>query len=114
MLATAALLGSSPSFGHVGDVSGLWRGDEGTLVRLRRCGGGLCGDIVRPPRDGSELQLVSGFRQVSATRWDGGRVYDAGDGATYNVELEVLDPTSIRVRACWVVFCDTLFWRKVD
>jgi uncharacterized protein (DUF2147 family) len=111
-LAAGLLLQAAPSLG--GEVAGLWRGEEGTLVRLLPCDGGLCGEIVRPPSDGSELRLVEGFRRVSATRWDGGRVYDADDGATYTVELEMLDPANIRVRACWLVFCDTLLWRKVE
>jgi uncharacterized protein (DUF2147 family) len=104
-LAAALILQAAPGLGA--EVAGLWRGEEGTLVRL-------CGEIVRPPRGGSELRLVEGFRRVSATRWDGGRIYDADDGATYTVELEMLDAANIKVRACWVVFCDTLFWRKVE
>jgi uncharacterized protein (DUF2147 family) len=111
----AAFCAPLPSFGYgVDDVSGLWSGDEGTLIRLRPCGGALCGDIVRPPQDGSELQLVAGFRRISANRWNGGRVYDAGDGATYDVELEMLDAANIKVRACWLAFCDTLLWRRVE
>lgn len=112
----AAALGfSAPSASAaIGEVAGLWSGDEGALVRLRSCGAALCGDIVRSPQDGSDLQLVAGFRRISATRWDGGRVYDAGDGATYTVDLEMLDAANLKVRACWLAFCDTLFWRKVE
>jgi len=112
----AALVGATPSssFGYSGDVSGLWSGDSGTLVRLRACGLRLCGDVVRTPDDGSELQLVASFQRISPTRWNGGRVYDAGDGATYDVELEMLDAANIKVRACWLAFCDTLLWRRVE
>ena len=96
-------------------LAGVWRDDEdAAAVRLEPCpDGSLCGEFIRQP-PGADLEVVAGLRQRSATRWAGGRVYNLNDGATYLVEVEVLSPQSLQVRACWLSFCETRLWRRVE
>lgn len=116
-VAAALLLGVSGDAGarSVAEISGKWESADADDARiaLRTCPGGLCGQVLRQPTSGAELALVGNFTQVSPTRWEDGRIYNRNDGATYVVDIELLDPANLRVRACWLGFCEVQRWRRV-
>ena len=98
------------------DISGSWSSADAdhAVIALHLCPEGLCGDIVRQPHSGAEFQVVGGFSRVSRTHWTGGRIYNLNDGATYVVDVELLDAARLKVRACWLGFCERQLWRRVD
>jgi uncharacterized protein (DUF2147 family) len=113
---TAAMLflGGSAS-ARSNEVAGMWSSADAddAVIALRLCPEGLCGQVMRQPSSGAELELVSNFSRLSDTRWTGGRVYNLNDGATYAVDIEVLDPARLKVRACWLGFCEIQLWRRL-
>lgn len=115
VLLTALIPWGGSAIARSNDVSGMWSSADAddAVITLRVCPEGLCGQVVRQPRSGAKLQLVSSFSRLSDTRWTGGRVYNMNDGATYVVDLELLDPVRLKVRGCWLGFCEIQFWRKV-
>lgn len=115
VLLTLVLAAAGRPIGASSDaVAGLWRdAEDSATVNLVLCADGLCGDFVRQP-GGFDLEVVGGFRRASATRWEGGRIYNLNDGATYIVDVELLDPESLKVRACWLAFCETRPWRRLE
>lgn len=95
-------------------VAGLWRNaKDAATIELKPCADGLRGDFRRQP-PGYDLRMVEGFRRTAETRWEGGRFYDQNDGAVYVVELELLDRRTLKVRGCWLSFCDTGIWSRVE
>jgi uncharacterized protein (DUF2147 family) len=97
-----------------GDITGVWSSTDAdeAMINLRLCPEGLCGHVVRQPSGGAELELVGGFKRLSDTRWTGGRIYNMSDGATYVVDLELIDPARLKVRGCWLGLCEVQLWRR--
>ena len=114
-LAAALVALGRPVAAEVGDVSGTWWSADAddAVIALSHCAEGLCGHVLKQPSSGAELTLVSGFSRLSDTRWTGGRIYNLNDGATYLVDLELLDGARMKVRGCWLGFCETQLWRRV-
>ena len=116
-LATAFLLGASGAVGarSIAEISGTWESADadGAVIALQTCPEGLCGQVLRQPASGAELAVIGNFTEVSPTQWEGGRIYNMNDGATYVVDLELLDPANLRVRACWLAFCEVQRWQRV-
>ena len=114
-LALALMVIGGSALARQRDVAGVWSSADAddAMITLRLCSEGLCGEVVRQPRTGGELELVGGFRRLSDTHWTGGRVYNLNDGATYVVDLELLDPARLRVRGCWLGLCEVQLWRRV-
>ena len=44
------------------------------------------------------LVFMSGFAKKSATRWEGGTIYDPKSGNTYSCSMELESPNQIKVR----------------
>ena len=115
VLALAIMAYGGGTLARQGDVAGVWSSADAddAMITLRVCSEGLCGEVVRQPRTGGELELVGGFQRLSDTRWAGGRVYNLNDGATYVVDIELIDPARLRVRGCWLGLCEIQLWRRV-
>ena len=103
------------------------------IVEITRCGASLCGKIVTS--DGIDanpamkdvknkdeqlrgrtlkgLQILGGFSFRSGI-WDGGTVYNAEDGKTYDARITVVDPNRLKLRGCiFVPLCKTQTWTRV-
>lgn len=114
--ALAGLLAVTASAGAAAEerIAGVWRNaKDAATVKLSACSDRLCGDFTRQP-PGYDLRMVDGFRRTAETRWEGGRFKNLNDGAVYVVELELLDPRTMKVRGCWLSFCDTGIWSRVE
>ena len=112
-LAGALVLGAAADV--VAEISGTWVSEDAddAVIALSLCTDGLCGEILRQPSSGAELTLLRNFSRISPTQWGDGRIYNMNDGATYVVDIELLDPANLRVRACWLGFCELQRWRRV-
>ena len=123
LLAAGLLILSSASV-PAAPVTGYWFTHKAkSMVRITRCGAGLCGRIVwlrkalnsrgRPVRDARNRdkryrgRRVLGLRTFSRLapsgpgRWSG-LMYNPDDGHTYKASLTLLSAGSIRVEGCRV------------
>src|SRR6056297_1886870 len=102
------------------DVTGIWYDSTGKgAVELSRCGRSICGQIVwlrQPVNDAGVpltdannpraalrerpicgLSIVSGLRAQPDGTWDGGRIYDPKVGKSYNVAIEKVGRSQLRI-----------------
>jgi uncharacterized protein (DUF2147 family) len=109
-----------------GDAVGIWRMENGKVtVRVRDCGGKLCGSIValkkpldkhgRPKTDKDNpnpalrnrpligLALLSGMQPAGEDRW-AGYIYNPDDGRTYTAKMK-LNGGTMQIKGCVLVFC---------
>ena len=120
----AVALAAAPAPG----LAGLWvTADGSAVVRVGRCGAGLCGRIVRvlaagaPGRDvnnpDSSLRArpLVGVDVLSGFGLDGGgegRAYDPRSGRTYRARIR-LDPRgTLRVTGCVMMICRSQHWSR--
>ena len=115
--------------------SGTWLTEKGDAkVRVSRCGPGVCGIIVwlRDPIDSATgkpqiddknenarlakrpvigISLFSGMKPSGANRWSG-RIYNADDGKSYDSNVSVAGPDSLKVEGCLGGFCGSETWTR--
>jgi len=133
----AAVLGAPAAKAQTGTkATGIWLTQAGDArVRVRKCGGGLCGVIVglREPIDPATgktqvddknpnpalrkrpmigLPLFRGLRPSGPNRWSG-HIYNADDGSTYVSHVSVLSPTRLKVEGCVGPLCGGETWTRV-
>jgi uncharacterized protein (DUF2147 family) len=95
---------------------GLWLTEnERSVIQLTPCGDELCGHIAWIIEGGMQvdsknpdeskrqtpmcgLQIVSGLKKKSDTKWEGGKIYKADDGDTYNASLTMMEDDKLKVR----------------
>jgi uncharacterized protein (DUF2147 family) len=116
--------------------TGTWlTKDADAHVRISECGGALCGTIVwlkdpiddatgRPMTDKHNsdparrnrpvlgIQIMYGMRPNGPGKWSG-RFYNSDDGKTYDGNLVVLGPSSVKVEGCLIGICMGETWRRV-
>jgi len=108
---------------------GTWlHPDNGSHIRISRCGGGICGTVVRV-RDRSRtdinnkdpklrkrkilgLRLFSGMKKDRKDRWKG-KLYNTADGGTYRGFVTVISKSKIKLEGCWGPFCKSKTWTRV-
>jgi uncharacterized protein (DUF2147 family) len=115
-------------------VVGHWRTEtRNGIVDIARCGTSICGRLLTSDgiaanpaladihnRDAAQrgrrlkgLQILGGFT-VSGTTWDGGTIYNAEDGKTYDARITMVDANTLKLRGCiFVPFCKNQIWRRV-
>jgi uncharacterized protein (DUF2147 family) len=124
--------GVEPAFA---DPKGVWLDKDGGTVRIRACGGALCGTIasVKPrldPETGRPwtdkknadpgkrvrplvgVQVLIAMRSNEPRKWSG-RLYNPDDGKIYSGNLIELDSGAIRVEGCWLGMCGGENLRRV-
>ena len=118
-----------------GDVSGIWLTQAGDAkVRVSKCGGGICGVVVwlkeridpatgKPQVDDKNpnpalakrpmigLPLFSGMRPSGPNKWSG-QIYNADDGKSYDSNISVSGPETLRVEGCVGVLCGGESWTR--
>jgi uncharacterized protein (DUF2147 family) len=110
-LATFSILDAAPALAN---VEGVWLVKDGSTMRIRNCGDGVCGYIASnapTPADSSQanrsmigVQVLSSMRQVSPGKWTG-RLYNPKDGNTYTGNLIEIGPDAIRIEGCMFGIC---------
>jgi uncharacterized protein (DUF2147 family) len=117
------------------DPTGIWLDKDGGTVRIRPCGGALCGTIasVKPRLDPATgrpwtdkknadpskrarplvgVQVLIAMQPSGPRKWSG-RLYNADDGKVYSGNLIELAPGAIRVEGCWLGMCGGENLRRV-
>ncbi|MDF2368048.1 DUF2147 domain-containing protein [Sneathiella sp.] len=118
------------------DITGVWSTVEGkSRVKIEPCGDKFCGKIVwlkepqtvfkldktdmkneNPELRGRKilgLELLNGFEPDGENEWDDGTIYNPEDGKTYSSSLTLVNPTTLDVKGCVLMFCKTQTWTKV-
>lgn len=118
-----------------GDPSGIWLTQAGDAkVKVSRCGPGICGTVVwlrdsidpntgKAPVDDKNpnpalrrrpmigLPLFSTMQPSGVSRW-AGRIYNADDGGTYDSDIAMTGPDSLRVNGCVGALCSGENWTR--
>lgn len=135
-LAIGLLLAPGAASGQTNGPTGVWLTQKGDAhVRIAPCGGALCGTIVwlrdpidpktgRPPVDEHNadpskqnnpilgLQIMFGMRPTGEGRWSG-HFYNSDDGKTYEGNLVLLGPNSVKAEGCLLI-CMGETWQRVE
>lgn len=129
------MLGLLASGALAGDPAGLWLTDDGEAkIRVSRCGANLCGNIawLKDPNDNKGtpmldeknadarkrsrpligVPIVLAMKPDGADKWSG-KIYNAEDGKTYNASITLAGST-LKVRGCVTVFCQTRTWTRTN
>jgi uncharacterized protein (DUF2147 family) len=117
--------------------AGVWlTKDQDAHVRIANCGGAICGTIVwlkepidkqtgRPPTDAHNpdaakrarplhgIQVMHGMQPSGPGKWSG-HLYNADDGRTYEGNLVVLGPDSVKVEGCLIGICMGETWQRIQ
>jgi uncharacterized protein (DUF2147 family) len=132
----AALLAAPAANAQAGgEVGGIWLTQAGDAkVRVSKCGGGICGVVVwlREPIDPATgkpqvddknhnpslarrpiigLPLFSGMHASGPNKWSG-QIYNADDGNTYESNISVAGPDTLRVEGCVGPLCGGETWAR--
>jgi uncharacterized protein (DUF2147 family) len=110
-LAAFAFMDTAPALAH---VEGVWLVKDGSTMRIRNCGDGICGYIASnasTPADSSEshrsmigVQVLSSMRPAGPGKWTG-RLYNPKDGNSYTGNLIEVGPDAIRIEGCMFGIC---------
>ena len=105
-------------------------------MHIADCGAKLCGTIVwlknpndktgQPQKDAYNpdaslktrpvigLQILRGLKASGDARWNGGSIYNPGDGKTYDSKM-TLDPSGVlKVQGCVAIVCITQAWTRAS
>lgn len=100
--------------GASADPVGDWRTADGATVRIKKCGGGLCGIVaatpgapgkdVRNPDPAKRSRSVLGIQVLNLQPrgekvWSGSS-YNAEDGLMYGATLTETGPSSVQIKGC--------------
>jgi uncharacterized protein (DUF2147 family) len=132
----AALLGAPAANAQAGpDPSGIWLTQAGDAkVRVSKCGGAICGVVIwlkdpinpatgKPQVDDRNhdpamakrpmigLALFSEMRPAGPNKWSG-QIYNADDGNTYNSNISVSGPDTLKVEGCMGALCGGENWTR--
>ena len=122
---------------QTGGPAGVWLTQKGDAhVRIAPCGAALCGTIVwlRDPIDGETgrpltdkhnpvparrsnpmigTQIMFGMQPSGPNRWSG-HFYNSQDGQTYDGNLVLLSPDSVKAEGCLIGICMGENWQRVE
>jgi uncharacterized protein (DUF2147 family) len=96
------------------------------LIRIAPCGEAFCGTISwtsNPGRDEHNpdpskrdhsivgTQILLRMHAAGADRWDG-KIYNPENGKTYTGHITLVDPNTLRVEGCLLLFCGGEDWTR--
>ena len=115
-------------------VVGRWKTEtRNGIVEITRCGTSLCGKLLSSDgiaanpalKDSNNkdeklrgrplkgLQLLGGFTFKDGV-WNGGTIYNAEDGKTYDARITPVDANTLKLRGCiFVPLCKNQTWTRV-
>jgi uncharacterized protein (DUF2147 family) len=141
VLVTALLISSAAAMSaqaqqQIKAPTGLWLTEnERSVIDLHQCPGTkeLCGKIHWIIKDGMQfdtknpdaskhtrplcgLTILSGLKMDNEGNWQGGKVYKADEGDTYDAKMTVLSPDKVEMRGFMGVslFGKTQTWKRVS
>lgn len=124
-----AMVSSAAHAQSANDAVGTWRHpDNGSYVRMYKCGPNLCGSIAKV-NDGQKVdyknpnkarrgRAIIGLtilraRKTGAKKWSGS-LYNRKDGKTYSGTVNVMSKNALSLSGCaYGVFCKTATWSRV-
>ncbi len=131
----AALAFASASPAMAADIEGMWLSPSRSAhIKIEHCGDSLCGRLVSASRPKSNPQyldihnkdeslrsrsligitLLQGFTG-GPDKWTGGRVYNPGDGNTYQGTITLKDSDHLELKGCAVwLLCKSQVWTRLD
>jgi len=131
LFAAATALATPAAAASASDAFGVWRHPEnGSLVRMYQCGGGLCAKIVdvadKSRKDvhnpNPELRkrpikgivIMRGARKGGDNIWKG-RLYNTQDGKTYDGVITVKSNKALDLEGCVLggLVCRGVTWSRV-
>ncbi|WP_293904006.1 DUF2147 domain-containing protein [Phenylobacterium sp.] len=115
-------------------VEGEWLTQDGSAkVRIGPCAGRpdrMCGLIswFRDPANARArdthnpdpklqvrplmgLLMIRDFKAAGAGRWTGGRIYDPGEGKTYDSKMRINPDGTLKVEGCILIVCQAQTWK---
>ncbi|MAF97555.1 MAG: hypothetical protein CMH26_02865 [Micavibrio sp.] len=116
-------------------LEGSWLTEnERAIIKIERCNdnnlcgyvdwiieGGLQKDIHNEDESLHErpicgLKILGDFTQESPTEWEDGFIYKADDGDTYNANLELTEPDTLKLRGYIGISLlgKTQYWTRTD
>lgn len=112
---TTAIFAAAPAVAAPAMPQGTWIWDDGrAAVEFHPCGPALCGRIVWLKSEGQldaknpdaalrgrrvcGIDYITGVKSNAAGKWKGGRVYDFNSGATYDLDIDAIEPTRVVMR----------------
>lgn len=134
LLAAVLAMSAAPALA-ADPVEGDWVVEGGSAkVRIGPCAGRperMCGLIVsfRNPADAAGrdtnnpnaalrtrplmgLPLIRDFKPAAPGRWTGGKIYDPGEGKTYDSKMRVNPNGTLKVDGCILVVCIAQIWKR--
>ena len=116
-------------------VEGEWLVQSGSgKVRIGPCAGQperMCGLItwLRDPRNATGkdaknpnpalrsrplmgLPMIHDFNQAAPGRWTGGKIYDPGQGKTYDSKIRINPDGTLKVEGCILFVCQAQTWKR--
>ncbi len=133
LLAALTAMAAGPAVASANlDVSGRWlTGERTAQIEVKDCGDGSpCGTVVwvkpnpkgvldaKNPDPSLRTRPLVGVRLLYAfhrgeTAWDGGRIYDARSGRTYQARISRSPDGTLSVTGCLGPFCQSQTWTPV-
>ncbi|KKC26300.1 DUF2147 domain-containing protein [Sphingomonas sp. SRS2] len=129
LMALAMAAAASPD-----TVVGRWKTEtRNGIVEITHCGQSLCGKLLssdgitanpalKDVKNKDEklrgralkgVQLLGGFTLKNGV-WDGGTIYNAEDGKTYDARITPVDANTLKLRGCvFVPLCKNQTWTRV-
>ena len=106
--------------------AGVWRTEAGWKVKLYKCGGAYCGEVVggvngkdaKNPNKALRSRMIVGIRMIWAMKKTKsgftGKLYNAKDGKTYTGKLSNITGSSMKLSGCAFggSICRSQTWRK--
>ena len=114
------------------DAFGTWRHpDNGSLISVYQCGGGLCAKVVKVADPGRKddknpdpklrtrpvvgVVIMNGAKKSGANSWSG-KLYNTQDGETYNGTVTVVNKNTLKLQGCVLggIICQGPTWTRVN
>ncbi len=110
-----------------GGLDGVWRTEHGWHVKLYKCGGGYCGNVVggttmkdiHNPKPALRSRKVVGIRMIWGMRKSGssymGKLYNPKDGKVYSGYLKPLSANAVKLSGCILggLICKSQTWKRI-
>jgi uncharacterized protein (DUF2147 family) len=133
LLAAGLLLCAAPAFA-ADSIEGDWlTSDGGSKVHISACPGKpdqMCGVVSWLPAANSKdldknnpdaalrtrpilgVSTITGFKQTAPGKWTGGRLYDPGNGKSYDGKISANADGTLKVEGCVMVVCQAQTWKR--
>ncbi len=133
LCAGVLVFGAGPSVAQsADDAFGVWLNPEnGSHIKVAKCGGGLCATIVKVTEAGRKdvknpdpklrnrpvvgITIMNNGKKTGETTWSG-KLYNTLDGETYSGTVTVVDKGHLKLQGCVLggLICQGPTWTRVQ